>query len=99
MKVWGHGKQVCEFECLTLYVQYLRSADGSAFCYTSDEYQAHVALANHQLPDVLTQGFAANNDALATDTPALEMSDSMKAFLVALSAGFVLVMIAATLLL
>ena len=99
MKVWGHGKQVCEFECLTPYVEYLRSADGSAFCYTSDEYQAHVALANHQLPDVLTQGFAANNDALATDTPALEMSDSMKAFLVALSAGFVLVMIAATLLL
>ena len=99
MKVWGHGKQVCEFECLTPYVEYLRSADGSAFCYTSDEYQAHVALANHQLPDVLTQGFAANNDALATDDPALEMSDSMKAFLVALSAGFVLVMIAATLLL
>lgn len=98
-KVWGQGKEVCQFECLTPYIQYLRSADGTAFCYTSDEYEAHVALANHRLPGVLVQGFASDNDATTIDAKALEMSDTMKVFLIVMSAGFVLVMIAATLLL
>ena len=52
-----YGMAVCVFECIDEHFEYSR-VDGSKFCYSAAQYEAHVLLLKHTVPVSLAQGFA-----------------------------------------
>jgi len=90
-----YGTAVCVFECINEHYEYSRVVDGSKFCYTADQYQAHVMLLTHAVPASLAHGFAVT----AVPTPDAQVVTMPPTMIIALSTVVVLFLVFATLVL
>ena len=86
------GMAICAFECIRNHYEYAR-VDGSKFCYTATEYQAHVLMLNSVVPASMIAGFAVK----PVPSPDAEDVPIPPGVLIAICSIFVLILVFATL--